>query len=101
MILKEVWPDDFIRYKRAQGWSQWAIDRMVRDIDDRRRGIRITEIEIMPDGRMNRENAAKYLGMSVVGLEGWATRARGPKYTLIARKAWYWKQDLDDWIKKQ
>jgi len=52
---------------------------------------------ILPDGRMDRRNAAKYLGNAPKTLAQWASKGIGPKFTKRGR-VWYFKQDLDAWI---
>ncbi len=56
------------------------------------------EIVIYPDGRMDRKNAAAYVGCSVKTLAMYATQGKGPKYVRLGGKVFYYKQDLDDWI---
>ena len=42
---------------------------------------------IHPDGRMDRKNAARYLGCSPKTLADWAMRAQGPEYVLLGGRA--------------
>lgn len=59
--------------------------------------LREIEVEIFPDGTMTRENAARYLGISVHTLAGWAHLKTGPRYMKLRRKTYYRKADLDAW----
>lgn len=56
-----------------------------------------TQVVILPDGRMDRRNAAAYLGNAPKTLAQWASKGIGPKFTKRGR-VWYFKQDLDAWI---
>ncbi len=62
-----------------------------------------TEIEtrrvfIHPDGRMNRKNAALYVGCASKTLADWATKGIGPHYVMVGGRAFYFRDDLDEWI---
>lgn len=48
-------------------------------------------------GRLDRENAAKYLGLSKKTLELWAVMGQGPGYVKRGR-VWYFRNVLDDWL---
>lgn len=54
-----------------------------------------------PDGRMDRKNAALYLGCAPKTLADWAMKGIGPKYVMLGGKAFYFVQDLDEWIAEQ
>ena len=54
-----------------------------------------------PDGRMDRENTAIYLGCAPKTLADWAMKGIGPKYVMLGGKAFYFVQDLDEWIAEQ
>lgn len=55
------------------------------------------EILILPDGRMDRRNAAKYLGNAPKTLAQYASKGIGPRFIKRGR-VWYFKEDLDAWI---
>jgi len=59
--------------------------------------INTPTIFMLPDGRMDRRNAAAYLGLSVKTLAMHATRGTGPKFIKRGR-VWYYKTDLDAWL---
>jgi hypothetical protein len=60
--------------------------------------FRSVDVVILPDGRMNRKNAALYLGLSVKTLAMHASRGTGP--TSIKRgRVFYFRDDLDAWLK--
>ena len=55
------------------------------------------EVLVLPDGRMDRKNAAAYLGNAAKTLAQWASRGEGPKFVKRGR-VWYFKEDLDSWL---
>ena len=55
------------------------------------------EVLVLPDGRMDRRNAAAYLGNAAKTLAQWAYRGEGPKFVKRGR-VWYFKEDLDAWL---
>lgn len=55
------------------------------------------EILVLPDGRMDRHNAAAYLGLSDKGLANMACKGDGPRFIKRGR-VWYFKADLDAWL---
>ncbi len=65
--------------------------------------LEVTEVRVFvhPDGRLNRKNAAIYLGCSPKTLADWATKGIGPEYLLVGGRAFYFKQALDSWISAQ
>ena len=60
--------------------------------------IKSLEVFVYPDGRMDRKNAARYVGLSVKTLAMHASRGTGPKYVKIGR-VFYFRYELDAWIK--
>ena len=57
------------------------------------------EVEIYPDGRMDDENAAKYLKYSTNTLAKMRSQGTGPRFYKKAG-IWYYQADLDDWIRE-
>ncbi len=59
------------------------------------------ELFIFPDGRMDTENASKYLGISKKTLAQW--RSDGDKTPPYIKKGrvFYYKNDLDSWLLSQ
>ena len=55
-------------------------------------------VRILPDGRMDRENAAKYLGNAVKTLAMWELEGKGPKSLLVGGRRFYFKSTLDAFI---
>ncbi len=56
-------------------------------------------IRVLPDGRMDRENAAKYLGRKPKTLAMWQLEGRGPKSVLIGGRRFYYREKLDAFIR--
>ena len=56
-------------------------------------------IRVLPDGRMDRENAAKYLGRKPKTLAMWHLEGRGPKSVLIGGRRFYYQDVLDAFIR--
>lgn len=55
------------------------------------------QVLVLPDGRMDRRNAGKYLGNASKTLAQWAVKGIGPKFIKRGR-VWYYKADLDAWL---
>jgi predicted DNA-binding transcriptional regulator AlpA len=56
------------------------------------------QVQMFPDGRLDRPNAALYTGFSVKTLAMHATKGTGPKFQKIGGRVFYRKADLDEWI---
>jgi hypothetical protein len=63
-----------------------------------RMSIQPIDIVILPDGRMDRKNAARYLGLSVKTLAMHVSRGTGPKFIKRGR-VFYFREDLDQWLR--
>ena len=59
--------------------------------------IKSLEVFVYPDGRMDRKNAAIYLGLAVKTLAMHASRGTGPTYVKRGR-VFYYRADLDAWL---
>ncbi len=56
-------------------------------------------VRILPDGRMSRKEAAKYLGVAVKTLAMWNLEAKGPESLLVGGRRFYFKDRLDAFIR--
>lgn len=72
------------------------------------RRVEINEVEIepirvrvLPDGRMDRENAAKYIGVRPKTLAQWDMEGRGPESLLIGGRRFYYRERLDEFIRSK
>ena len=61
--------------------------------------IKQVEITAYPDGRLDCENAAKYLGRSKKTLDMWRVKGIGPKFIKTGGgRCFYFLADLDAWM---
>lgn len=65
----------------------------------RRDTLDAVRVRILPDGRMNRENAARYLGLKPKTLAQWVTCGEGPRMVRVGGRIFYFKADLDAFVK--
>jgi predicted DNA-binding transcriptional regulator AlpA len=56
------------------------------------------EVQMYPDGRLDRPNAALYTGFSVKTLTMHASAGTGPKFQKIGGRVFYRREDLDEWL---
>jgi hypothetical protein len=56
-------------------------------------------VRILPDGRMSRDEAAKYLGRASKTLAQWVVDGKGPRSVCIGGRIYYYKSELDDFIR--
>jgi hypothetical protein len=63
-----------------------------------RRPIEQVRVRVLPDGRMNRENAARYLGVAAQTLATWAVHGKGPPAKKVGGRNFYYRDDLDAFI---
>ena len=57
-------------------------------------------VRVLPDGRMSRENAAKYLGLSAKTLAMWKLSGKGPPWVKVGGRIFYFRTDLDTFIRR-
>ena len=57
--------------------------------------IEQVRVRLLPNGRMTRADAAKYLGRSPKTLAMWAVMGRGPPIHKVGGRCFYEKDDLD------
>jgi hypothetical protein len=60
--------------------------------------MRPVEVVILPDGRMDRKNAALYLGLKVKTLAMHASQGTGPA-SIKRGRVFYFRDALDEWLK--
>ncbi len=70
------------------------------------RQVEIEEVEVepirvrvLPDGRMDSNNAAKYLNRAPKTLSMWRMARTGPKWAKCGGRVFYLKDDLDVFIR--
>ena len=54
---------------------------------------------VLPDGRMTREDAARYLGLKEKTLAMWAVQGKGPKSVRVGGRVFYFRGALDAFIR--
>ena len=62
-------------------------------------GLDVVRVRILPDGRMDRENSAKYLGVAVKTMAMWHLNGKGPRSQLVGGRRYYYKCDLDAFVR--
>ena len=53
------------------------------------------KVRVLPDGRMDRNNAARYLNRAPKTLAIWASEGKGPPMHKLGGRCFYYKSDLD------
>jgi len=61
-------------------------------------GIEQVVVEVLPDGRMNRKSAARYIGCAEQTLTVWAMRGVGPRPIRVGGRVFYRKSEVDRFI---
>lgn len=61
--------------------------------------IETPRVRILPDGRMTREHAARYLGYQSKTLAMWELEGKGPRSVKVGGRRFYFKTDLDAFIR--
>lgn len=56
------------------------------------------KVRILPDGRMTRRDAARYLGNAEKTLAMWELQGKGPPSLKVGGRRFYYKDDLDAFI---
>ena len=56
-------------------------------------------VRVLPDGRMDRRNAAKYLGRAEKTLAMWELEGKGPASIKVGGRRFYFKDTLDAFIR--
>ena len=62
-------------------------------------GTEEVRVRVLPDGRMSREDAAKYLGRRPKTLAMWALQGKGPPSVLVGGRRFYFKADFDAFVR--
>lgn len=56
------------------------------------------EVQMYPDGRLDRANAALYTGFSIKTLAMHASAGTGPSFQKIGGRVFYRREELDRWL---
>ncbi len=57
------------------------------------------KVRVLPDGRMRRRDAARYIGVEDKTLANWQLMNRGPSSVLVGGRRFYFKADLDAFVR--
>ena len=60
--------------------------------------VESVKVRVLPGGRMDRENAAKYLGKKPKTLAMWALQGKGPPVHKSGGRCFYYQEELDQHI---
>ena len=61
--------------------------------------IEQVRVRVLPDGRMSRKDAAKYLGRAEKTLAMWAMAGKGPRSVLVGGRRFYFQTDLEAFVR--
>ena len=60
--------------------------------------VECVTVRMLPDGRLTREDAARYLGLQAKTLAQWSSMGKGPKPVRVGGRVFYYKEELDRFI---
>ena len=58
-------------------------------------------VRVLPDGRMTRRDAARYLGAAEKTLAMWKVAGKGPRAVKVGGRCFYFRDDLDAFINRE
>jgi hypothetical protein len=56
-------------------------------------------VRVLPDGRMTRQDAARYLGHQSKTLSMWQLQGKGPRSVKVGGRVFYYRDDLDKFVR--
>jgi hypothetical protein len=62
-------------------------------------GVEQIRVRVLPDGRMTRDDAARYLGHQSKTLAMWGWHGKGPRSVKVGGRIFYFRDDLDAFIR--
>lgn len=75
------------------------IDLTARQLVGLSDGINRVTVNLLPDGRLSRSDAAAYLGIAPKTLAMWATRGKSPAFVRVGGLVFYFLKDLDAFVR--
>ena len=84
------------------GLSRDLTARQVTGLSDPGEGsVDLVRVRVLPDGRMSRKDAARYIGIAEKTMAMWQLQAKkgAPRSVRIAGRRWYFKEDLDQYLR--
>lgn len=61
--------------------------------------VETVRVRVLPDGRLTRADAARYLGKKSKTLAMWLMHGKGPRAVRVGGRIFYFKNDLDAFIR--
>lgn len=61
--------------------------------------VELVTVRVLPDGRMTRADAARYLGLKPKTLAMWAMENKGPKSVRVGGRCFYYQHQLDAFVR--
>ena len=61
--------------------------------------IERVRVRVLPDGRISNDDTGKYLGCGKETLKNWRHRKYGPRWVTVGGKVYYYKDDIDAFIR--
>ena len=71
------------------------MDSATIDADSAECVVEQIKVRVLPDGRMDRVNAAKYVGRAPKTLAMWALEGKGPPSIKVGGRIFYYRDALD------
>jgi len=75
--------------------KELAGDQLSGDADG---AVEQVRVRVLPDGRLGRGDAAKYLGLAEKTLAMWTLVGKGPRSVKVGGRVFYFRRDLDEFI---
>src|SRR4051794_5075593 len=75
--------------------------QLARQPDSAGSAIETVRVSMLPDGRMTREDAARYLGHAPKTLAQWQITGKGPRSVLVGGRRFYFKEELDRFVRSE
>jgi hypothetical protein len=61
--------------------------------------LKIVRVEVFPDGRVDRKNAAAFLGREPKTLAEWRSKGIGPRPVAVGGRIFYWWAELQEFAR--
>ena len=68
-------------------------------VETQESAIEQVRVRVLPDGRLARKDAAKYLGRAEKTLAMWEMEKKGPASVLVGGRRFYFKDVLDAFVR--
>lgn len=60
--------------------------------------VETVRVRVLPDGRMDADNASTYLGKSPKTMAMWRIQGKGPRWVKVGGRIYYFRCDLDAFV---